>query len=125
MSLPSQPKNKNNEVSRAAGSSHERDWLEQFGGDLSNNNRQPLKINPFLGKEYLTIQRERAKLLKERQDVRSRVLEQKTPALLTIIHKLENEEFNQKIEALEAKMKEIEKGYTSRGEMIPDEFRIQ
>lgn len=125
MSLPSQPKNKNNEVSRAAGSSHERDWLEQFGGDLSNNNRQPLKINPFLGKEYLTIQRERAKLLKERQDVRSRVLEQKTPALLTIIHKLENEEFNQKIEALEAKMKEIEKGCTSRGEMIPDEFRIQ
>lgn len=125
MSSPSQPKNENNEVSKPEGSNHERGWLEQIGGGLSYNNGQPIKINPFLGKEYLAIQQERAKLLEERQDARSRVAGQKDPALIAIIHKLENEEFNQKIEALEAKMKEIEEWCALRGEMIPDEFRIQ
>ncbi len=124
MSSPSQPKNENNEVSKPEGSNHERGWLEQIGGGLSYNNGQPIKINPHLGKEYLAIQQERAKILRERQDARSRVAGQKDPALIAIIHKLENEEFNQKIEALEAKMKEIEEGCALRGEMIPDEFRI-
>ena len=120
MSLLSQPKNENNEVSRAEGADHERDWFEQVGGGASDKK----EINQHLGKEYLAIQQERAKLLRERQDAHSRVAGQKDPALIAIIHKLENEEFNQKIEALEAKMKEIEEGCALRGEMIPDEFRI-